>query len=208
MMKILSHRGYWISSNEKNTLAAFQRSFSLGFGTETDIRDQMGDLVISHDMPIQKKILFKDFLSLLDDQELYLALNIKADGLSKKLNEIMQEKPNLNWFVFDMSIPDMKAYLDLGMPVFTRMSDVELSPIWLEQSVGVWLDAFYSEWYQKDTIETLLAQGKKVCVISPELHGRAYEKLWQLLLPLKASTQLMLCTDYPEKAKEFFFGES
>ena len=40
LMMILSHRGYW---KEKNLPIAFERSFSLGFGTETDYK---GELVI------------------------------------------------------------------------------------------------------------------------------------------------------------------
>lgn len=35
-MIILSHRGYWKETHEKNLPIAFERSFSLGFGTETD----------------------------------------------------------------------------------------------------------------------------------------------------------------------------
>ena len=49
-MEILSHRGYWKNEGEKNTKIAFERSFQLGFGTETDIRDYKGELVISHDI--------------------------------------------------------------------------------------------------------------------------------------------------------------
>ena len=50
-MKILSHRGFWREVAEKNKLVAFDYSFSLGFGTETDVRDFGGELVISHDIP-------------------------------------------------------------------------------------------------------------------------------------------------------------
>lgn len=49
-MIVLSHRGYWKNSLEKNKFVAFERSFSMGFGTETDIRDFNGELVISHDI--------------------------------------------------------------------------------------------------------------------------------------------------------------
>ncbi|HDG1702299.1 TPA: hypothetical protein PFE33_004667, partial [Kluyvera ascorbata] len=49
---------------EKNTQTAFERSFSLGFGTETDIRDFGGELVISHDIADQNCISFKKFISL------------------------------------------------------------------------------------------------------------------------------------------------
>lgn len=35
-MRIIAHRGYWFSAQEKNTEVAFYRAFSMGFGTETD----------------------------------------------------------------------------------------------------------------------------------------------------------------------------
>ena len=38
-MQVISHRGYWKAASEKNTQTAFKRSFSLGYGTETDVRD-------------------------------------------------------------------------------------------------------------------------------------------------------------------------
>ena len=57
-MIILSHRGYWKLEEERNRAAAFQRSFDLGYGTETDIRDIQGKLVISHDMPRGDEITF------------------------------------------------------------------------------------------------------------------------------------------------------
>ena len=65
-MLILSHRGYWISPIEKNKDVAFNRSFSLGFGTETDVRDCAGKLVISHDMPDGNEKTLEEFLKLLN----------------------------------------------------------------------------------------------------------------------------------------------
>ena len=207
MMKILSHRGYWKEASEKNSITAFLRSFNLNFGTETDLRDQNGEIVISHDIPENDSLLFKNFLKALNDKPLTLALNVKADGLAKELKKILQGYPELNYFVFDMSIPDMKSYLDLGISVFTRVSDVEKIPIWLEYSDGIWLDAFSHDWYDIEVIHKLLATGKQVCVVSHELHKRDYNEVWNMLYPLRTCAALMLCTDFPEDAHSFFFGE-
>ncbi|HEF1316515.1 TPA: hypothetical protein R8R34_001765, partial [Campylobacter jejuni] len=49
-MKILSHRGYWKNKQEKNSIAAFDRSFLNLYGLETDLRDVGGGIVVSHDM--------------------------------------------------------------------------------------------------------------------------------------------------------------
>lgn len=207
MIKILSHRGYWKEASEKNSIIAFLRSFDLNFGTETDLRDQNGEIVISHDIPESNSLLFKEFLEALNDKPLTLALNIKADSLAIKLKKILQDYPNLNYFVFDMSTPDMKSYLDLGISVFTRVSDVEQIPIWLEYSDGIWLDAFSYDWYDIEVIHKLLATGKQVCVVSPELHNRDYNDVWNMLYPLRTCSALMLCTDFPEDAQNFFFGK-
>jgi len=206
-MIVLSHRGYWQEVDEKNCEVAFRRSFDLDFGTETDIRDRNGTLVISHDMPNGSEMTLVDFLKIIDNRNLSLALNIKADGLAFLLKQALQATHLSNWFVFDMAVPDMRAYLQAGIPVFTRMSEVEKAPVWLEQSAGIWLDAFFDIWYDTTHINDLLHSGKKVCIVSSELHGRDPEYLWNLLLPLSDHPSLMLCTDHPEKARKFF-GDS
>lgn len=204
-MKILSHRGYWKSVDEKNTEAAFCRSFSLGFGTETDVRDLCGKLVISHDIPDEIAMPFSRFLAIAGQSghPLTLALNIKADGLVDVLKSHLDSHPGLDCFVFDMAVPDMRAYLQAGVPVFTRMSEVEQHPIWLEQAAGIWLDGFGSEWYEMSQIQALLETGKRICIVSPELHKRPHLPLWARLREIDYD-ELMLCTDFPEDAASFF----
>jgi hypothetical protein len=205
-MKILSHRGYWKAPAEKNRESAFARSFGLGYGTETDVRDAGGRLLISHDMPGGDEISAGQVLAMAHaaDPSMTLALNIKADGLADALALALQPYPALDAFVFDMAVPDMRAYLRLGIPVFTRMSEVEPQPAWLEQAAGVWLDAFESAWYQNGLISGLLGSGKRVCIVSDELHGRPQLPQWAQLKALGAGGQLLLCTDFPEEATAYF----
>ena len=205
-MKILSHRGYWIKETEKNTKTAFLRSFKNGFGTETDVRDLNGKLVISHDPATGDEMTFKDFL-LFCPHSVPLAFNIKADGLAGKINEELLLFPNIDWFVFDMSIPDMRSYLEKKNPVFARMSEVERDAPWIELCDGVWLDAFDDVWYDDCTIENILNSGQKICIVSPELHKRDYWNVWDMIKrrpEFMGSDRLYLCTDYPEKAKKYF----
>src|SRR5262249_1390059 len=119
-MIVISHRGYWKSAKEKNQPVAFHRSFDLGFGTETDIRDHKGTLVISHDMPSGDEIALDDLLDLLGDRDLPLAVNIKADGLARVLQQQMAARPLSRWFTFDMTVPELVVQLRLGLPVYTR----------------------------------------------------------------------------------------
>lgn len=203
-MDIISHRGYWIDSIEKNSLTAFTRSIYHGFGMETDLRDANSRLVISHDIPNGDELFIEDFASLNGIQELPLALNIKSDGLAKLVKNLIN-KYNLNKaFVFDMSIPDTLMHLRENNPVFTRLSEFESTPCFYNESMGVWLDAFLSDWYSKSTIDKILDDGKKICIVSPELHKRDYGFIWDLLLNYKQDDRVILCTDFPEKAKQFF----
>jgi hypothetical protein len=207
-MKIISHRGYWREPPEKNTEAAFRRSFGLGFGTETDVRDLGGTLVISHDPPLAGALELDAFL------ELYraagggvpLALNIKADGLQMALKKSLENFGVSDYFVFDMSVPDLLGYHKAGMPFYARMSEYEPDPVLLAKASGVWLDGFHTEWYQDAQILSLQVVRKRACIVSPELHGRPHLPLWQRLRNLedRDGAKLMLCTDFPEEARSFF----
>jgi glycerophosphoryl diester phosphodiesterase len=203
-MIIISHRGYWQKQHEKNTEHSFIRSFSLGFGTETDVRDCNGELVIAHDIPKGSELKFKDFLSLINHHDIHLAINIKSDGLAKLIRDEMLLKNIKNWFVFDMSVPDMRSHIELGNPVFARMSEVEKDPAWFDQVEGVWLDSFTYEWFDRQLVRKLLEQNKKVCIVSPELHKRDHRALWEKLLPLRHEKRIFICTDFPEMASDFF----
>jgi len=210
-MQIISHRGYWSNLNDRNTCVAFDKSFDLGFGTETDIRDFCGELVISHDPPQEIGLSARTFFELYRkyNSNLPLALNIKADGLQDVLASLLKKIEIDNYFVFDMAIPDALIYMQKGLKVFTRQSEYEKEPAFYESADGVWIDCFYSEWVTVDVIDKHLKNGKKVCLVSPELHKRQYEQFWTTLRSMNVveNDQLILCTDNPEKAREFFYGK-
>lgn len=204
-MNILSHRGYWKNESEKNTKTAFLRSFEHGFGTETDVRDLGDKLIISHDPATGDEISLRDFLSLCPDG-VTLALNVKADGLARKINEELLFFPKIDWFVFDMSIPDMRDHLERKNPVFVRRSDVESDMPWIEKCDGIWLDSFEGLWFDRAIIDQLLKLGKKLGIVSPELHKRDHLPLWNMLKTIsgyKEENRLFLCTDLPEAARMF-----
>ncbi|WP_113651707.1 PI-PLC domain-containing protein [Pedobacter namyangjuensis] len=211
-MIILSHRGYWLTEHEKNTKEAFERSFKLGFGTETDIRDLNGKLVISHDIPhIQDANIFvEDFFDIYKkhNKNLPLALNIKSDGLVQELVSLLRKYEIHNYFVFDMSVPDGLSYIRQNANVFTRQSEYELEPSYYSESMGVWLDEFKHHWIDSKTITNHLNRGKKVCIVSPELHKRNYFDEWKdykdIDSKILVNGELMICTDKPIEAREYF----
>jgi len=206
---VLSHRGYWKETHEKNLPIAFERSFSLGFGTETDIRDYKGELVISHDIADDKSISVKEMFEIYNkyDNTLPLALNVKADGLQVKLKELLEEYKIENYFVFDMSVPDGLGYLKQNIKAFTRESEYEKIPSFYDEAYGIWLDEFQGHWITKEVIEKHIKNGKQICIVSPDLHKREYKKEWQHYKTIEKElgvNTMMICTDYPEITKEFF----
>lgn len=133
-----------------------------------------------------------------------LAMDIKANGLADSLKYAMRDYPRKNWFAFDMSIPDMRKHLDVGNPVFARMTELERDPPWFDEIAGIFLHGFNSTWYDISLIKKLLNQGKQVCVVSPEIEGRDPVVLWGDLRAIMTHPGLILCTHIPEKARAFF----
>lgn len=198
-MKIISHRGFWRVPEEKNSRRAFERTIYSGFGTETDVRDHCGDLVVSHDAPTGAEMPWIDVVEAFDGSGLPLAVNVKADGLVSLLKQAFNGRA-IEWFAFDMSGPETLRCLRAGLPYYTRHSDIEPNPILYDDAKGVWLDGFNGDWFDCSTITSHLECGKSVCIVSSELHGRDPLTLWCELKPLRDAPGVILCTDRPDQA--------
>ena len=210
-MEIISHRGYWKEASEKNKKEAFERSFHLFFGTETDIRDYNGELVISHDIGSQYSMSLVDFLEIYKGfkEEPLLALNIKADGLQNKLQYYLEQYSVKNYFCFDMSVPDTLGYINKGLNTYIRMSEFESKSALYKNSNGIWLDCFNDVWYSENLVKECLSDGKKVAIVSSDIHKREYKEHWSFLnnWEIISNDEIILCTDFPEEAKDFFDNE-
>jgi hypothetical protein len=207
---VIAHRGCPQQAAEENSRVAFARCFDAGFGTETDLRDAAGAVVIAHDMPKGGEPTLEEVLQIMDGRNLPLALNIKADGLGEGIGTLLARYRHTDYFTFDMSVPEMLRQIQGGLQVFTGLSDIVTVPVMFAESAGIWLDCFHSDWYGSDTIDELLAGGKKVCIVSAELHGRPAHGQWERISRCASleSPNLMLCTDMPEKAERYFNGRN
>lgn len=207
-MQYLSHRGFWLQKSEQNTEAAFLRSFASGFGLETDVRDLNGSLVIAHNPPDQRAMPFERFLECYRSHGagLPIALNVKADGLQDMFIELLRAAELDSVFFFDMAVPDAIGYLRRNLPMFTRLSEYERLPSFLAEAEGVWVDAFNDEWFGADDLQEILDKGKRISVVSPELHGRPHLPLWESLKEwgIHLRDDVALCTDFPAAAKNWF----
>ncbi len=209
MSRILAHRGYWNNNIEKNSLEAIRTALRCGYGFETDLRDFNGEMVISHNIADESCPNAADVFKFLHDynDRYTFAVNIKADGLKDLLKRNIEEYGITNYFLFDMSVPQMIEFKECGLRFFTRQSEVEQYPSMYDDASGVWIDGFWStKWITKELITKHLDEGKEVCLVSPELHGRNdYKDFWKALKGYNIDFgKVLLCTDLPDEAKEYF----
>jgi hypothetical protein len=203
-VQILSHRGLWEAPLARNTLRAFVESFAAGYGAELDVRDAAGELLVSHDPPLGSELRLNDVLREYRDagQPGTLAINIKADGLASAILDCCNSWAITSFFCFDQSVPDLMNYMAVGVPAFTRQSDIETAPILYERAAGVWIDSFYDEnWFDESALQMHLDAGKHLCLVSPELHGRTQIGAWSRWASWGAcaGANVFVCTDRPHE---------
>ena len=208
-MRILAHRGYWEGEKEKNSPKAIRAALERGYGFESDVRDYEGRMVISHniaDSSCQDAEKVFQWLHEFNDSYCF-AINIKADGLKDILKEFLQKYKIENYFLFDMSVPQMVEFSEAGLKFFTRQSEFEPCPCLYEQAGGVWVDGFYETgWITEELLRGHIENGKTVCIVSTDLHGKeSYKDFWKTVKSYSLDFgRVMLCTDHPDEASEFF----
>ena len=193
--RIFAHRGLWGEGVEGNSNEALLGALDRGFSVETDIRDHLGRIVVSHD-PIPKghdPMTLDALLSHQTSSSGYLALNVKSDGLIGIQGRITERA-----FFFDMSSPETLRYAKAGLEIALRLSDLEpnLAPMGVTHS-WLWIDAFVHDWYTDIKLSDY-QNLKGVILVSPELHGRGHEAVWDFASENWEKIQnLCICTDYP-----------
>ena len=209
---ILAHRGLFLSESEKNSPKALVKALHEGFGIETDLRDLDGEVVIAHDPPRGSppppslEWLFEEISS--SPSSGRIGLNIKSDGLSALIESKIQAKgiDVDRLFVFDMSVPDSLSYLERSIPVYSRISDYELTPAFQDKAKGIWVDNFKGSFSQVKHALNLVERGVRATIVSPELHRRDHTGLWNEIVEteLYLSPLFEICTDFPMEAAHRF----
>lgn len=207
---ILAHRGWWENPDDKNSAPALERALLAGFGIETDFRDLNGALVLSHDPPSGDVLTADWFFGLYArlGADGRLALNIKADGLQDMLMTSMGLAGVASncAYAFDMAVPDALGYLARDFPAYSRVSEYENPPPFLDRAAGIWVDNFHGDLDQIGATRYFLDQGMRAAIVSPELHGRDPGALWDQIgaAGLPDHPNFEICTDLPQQAQDRF----
>ena len=143
------------------------------FGVEIDIRSNFDSLILHHD-PFQKGELFDEWLTYFNHGT--LILNVKEEGLEDRVLEKMSENNIEDFFFLDQSFPFLRKTAMTGESrCALRISEFESIDTVLSLSGKVdwvWVDCFTRFPINKDDFNCLKKSGFKICIVSPELHGR------------------------------------
>jgi hypothetical protein len=199
---IIAHRGDWSSKIEQNSIASIERAFAGGFSVETDVRQFMGKLVVSHDIPNSNEYLPE--LQIKHGNR--FALNIKEDGLFNFFEQQREMIISTSSFLFDGSIPQMYVINKLGLPHALRLSEFEREIPW--NCEYLWIDSFESSWWLNDPSVYKLIEKYKCIFVSPELHNRDYSEAFDWFADIRVNKgfNISVCTDFPQALSEYCHG--
>lgn len=148
----------------------------LKYGVEVDIRSYGSELIVHHE-PFCNGVLVTDWIE--HYKHGTLILNVKEEGLEKRLIELMDARGITNYFFLDQSFPFLVKWAKLGeRRCALRVSEYESVETALNLAgliTWVWLDCFTRFPIDCSEYKALKHAGFKLCLVSPELQGRNAE---------------------------------
>jgi len=171
-------------------------------GVEVDIRS-FGDRLIIHHDPFVDGEDFEDWLS--HYRHRFLILNVKEEGLEQRLLALMAARGIADFFFLDQSFPFLVKTARAGEKrCAVRVSEFEAMAT-AEALAGlvswIWVDCFTRFPLKGADARRLQALGFKLCLVSPELQGRAGEASIPEMRALLAREEIRadaVCTKLPE----------
>ena len=205
-MEIICHR----INNHKQL-----ESISKNFGAEIDVRYHQNKLVLHHDPFNHHKdrsiSTLEEFLEAWERSST-LILNIKSEGIEQKCIELLEKYKIQRWFFLDLSMPYFVKYAEYiaekKYKSFTRknlavrFSDkecFEYANNFFKNAGWIWIDYFEDHPLNLKNYKMIKNSNVKICLVSPELHGRDKADAYDLALNIKKSFEIdAVCTKYPE----------
>lgn len=189
-------------SHRRNTLAELLAT-PTKYGVEVDIRSFGKRLVIHHDPFVEGE----DFVAWLDHyRHSTLILNVKEEGLERRLLDLMAERGIADFFFLDQSFPFLVKTASLGeRRCAVRVSEFEHieTALSLAGKIDwVWVDCFTRFPLSADDAVRLREAGLKLCLASPELQQRTGDDEIPRLRALLAERRIdpeAVCTKRPER---------
>ena len=152
-------------------------SIPRGIGIEFDVHAYGSELVVSHD-PFCRGVKLHNFLK--HNKDRFCAINIKEEGIEKKVIDLSLKIGLKNFFLFDVNLPQIcklgdryRNFLCLRISEYEKPNLKELKNF----SRYIWVDSFKGKfWMSQEEISNLKQLNFNLCFVSPELHRPIIKK--------------------------------
>ena len=143
---------------------------------EFDVRDSNGNCIVEHDA-FQIGLDFEVFLKAAGNR--FLLVNIKSEGIEKRVLELLEHYKFQDFFLLDCSFPKIIELSNMKeRHVAVRFSEYESieTVMTLQGKINwVWVDCFTKFILTKEIEKRLHSAGFKICLVSPDLQKRSEE---------------------------------
>lgn len=220
---ILAHRGNVRGPDREteNTVEAYRVAVEAGFGLEIDVRrDRAGGFYISHDIANRTEANCLEAFEPVfrAHADCVVAVNVKELGYELDLAQLVQRGVFGNRaFLFDAELLEprnrgrtqrlvRRTLATQAVLLANRVSDRDETVEQCLEIPGevVWADEFDRFWLDQPTIQRLRASGRRIYVISPELHGFDRDLRLQRWADFKRWQVDGICTDFANDAHAYF----
>ncbi len=201
-MKLIAHR-----RNKLSELEATPKEY----GVEIDIRSTGGKLALHHD-PFAVGEDFRDWLDAYRHGT--LILNVKEEGLEKRVTTLLRAKGIEDYFFLDQSFPSLVQCARAGeRRCAVRVSEFESieTALTLAKRIDwVWVDCFTRFPLTRHDAYRLGRAGFRLCLVSPELQRHDATTAIPSLAGLLAERRIRpdaVCTKRPDLWKRSGYDE-
>lgn len=149
-------------------------STSREHGVEFDLHSYIDDIVVHHD-PFVNGTKFDIWLD--HYKHSYMFANIKEEGIEDRVIKKINDKGVKNYLLFDLSFPSIVKLSNSGFTKIalrvSKYEDISTAFKLTGKIDWIWLDMFEDAIpISNEDFKNLQSSGMKICIVSPELHGR------------------------------------
>lgn len=176
-------------------------------GVEIDLRASGTNIVLHHD-PYCNGEDFAAWLDYYDHDQ--IILNVKEEGIEKKIAEMLEERGIEKYFFLDVSFPFMIWLSNEGMNRFAvRYSEFESIETVLAmrgRAEYVWVDCFEKMLLTRETYDQINGAGFKTCLVSPELQKHDISNIHEYAEDMNRQKIKVdaICTKNPDVWKKYY----
>ena len=161
-----------------------------------------GDRLVVHHDPCREGLDFNEWLAAF--RHAFIIFNIKEEGIEREVRDRAVAAGIERFFMLDLSFPALIKMARLGeRRLAVRVSEyepIQQALLLAEMVDWVWLDVFFGFPISRAEAHALRAAGLKLCLVSPELHGREVEEIAEMQNRMARDGLAMdaVCTKRPD----------